>query len=240
MVSPTPFQDTSARLILLADRYDDSRQMYAEHLRLSAIEVDETVDGREALAMAISRRPDLVVTETRLLGIDGYQLCRLLRDDVTTCLTPIVVVTADVSPTDVEKARNSGADAILLKPCLPEALLAEVRRLIQRSKELRQQSDSLRAKAATQLDRAAAVQERLRMSERRLLSRAFARHDTKAPPIAPPALECPNCGRPLIYDRSHLGGASRRHREQWDYYVCPSACGSFQYRQRTHKLRHVM
>jgi CheY-like chemotaxis protein len=213
--------------------------MYAEYLRLSAIDVDETVDGREALAMAISRRPDLVVTETRLLGIGGYALCRLLHDDVTTCLTPVIVVTADVYPTDLERARDSGADAILLKPCLPETLLAEVRRLLQRSRELRQHADGLRARAATQLNRAAAIQERMRMGERRLLSRALARHDTKTPPIAPPALVCPNCGRSLIYDRSHLGGVSERHPEQWDYYRCPSSCGSFQYRQRTRKLRQV-
>jgi hypothetical protein len=43
----------------------------------------------------------------------------------------------------------------------------------------------------------------------------------------------------LTYERSHIGGVSERNSEQWDYYECPSGCGTFQYRQRTRKLRRV-
>jgi len=52
-------------------------------------------------------------------------------------------------------------------------------------------------------------------------------------------LVCPNCDRALQYVRSHVGGVSARLSEQWDYYTCHGACGTFQYRQRTRRLRQV-
>ena len=52
-------------------------------------------------------------------------------------------------------------------------------------------------------------------------------------------LVCPSCDQALKYLRSHIGGVSARHLEQWDYFECPAGCGSFQYRERTKKLRKV-
>ena len=54
-----------------------------------------------------------------------------------------------------------------------------------------------------------------------------------------PELVCPVCNRWLTYEHSHVGGVGDRHPEQWDYYVCSGSCGTFQYRQRTRKLRRV-
>ena len=83
------------RLALLVDRDQDTRHMYAEHLKLGNWRVDEAGDGREALAKAIALRPDVIVTETRLPGIDGVSLCDLLRRDLATSTIPIVVVTGE-------------------------------------------------------------------------------------------------------------------------------------------------
>jgi hypothetical protein len=55
----------------------------------------------------------------------------------------------------------------------------------------------------------------------------------------PPPLVCPACDRALQYVRSHVGGVSERLPEQWDYYTCHGACGTFQYRQRTRRVRRV-
>jgi hypothetical protein len=78
-----------------------------------------------------------------------------------------------------------------------------------------------------------------RVHRRPTLKKAHHRGDTIAPPIPPPTLLCPSCDRPLTYRRSHVGGVSSRHSEQWDYYDCVSRCGTFQYRARTRKLRKV-
>jgi hypothetical protein len=75
--------------------------------------------------------------------------------------------------------------------------------------------------------------------QRVTLSRAHEHRDTTLPPAPPPTLVCPACDRPLRYMRSHIGGVSERHREQWDYFECARGCGTFQYRQRTRKIRRV-
>jgi hypothetical protein len=72
-----------------------------------------------------------------------------------------------------------------------------------------------------------------------MLSRTLHRHDTTSPAIAPPSLICPQCDQPLAYQRSHVGGVSEKHPEQWDYFQCQAGCGTFQYRERTRKLRKV-
>jgi len=72
-----------------------------------------------------------------------------------------------------------------------------------------------------------------------MLSRVHERRATSVPPLAPPALVCPACDAPMTYVTSRIGGVSERHPEQWDYFVCEHGCGTFQYRQRTRKLRFV-
>jgi CheY-like chemotaxis protein len=101
-------------MALLVDRDSDTRKMYAEYLRLSSCVIEEAEDGREALAKAISHLPDVIITETRLPGISGFDLCTLLRQDEATCAIPIVVVTGDAFDTDVRRAQMAGADAVLI------------------------------------------------------------------------------------------------------------------------------
>jgi len=74
---------------------------------------------------------------------------------------------------------------------------------------------------------------------RRGLSRSHVRGETAAPPALPPGLICPMCDCQLDYKSSQVGGVSARNAEQWDYFVCERGCGTFQYRQRTRKLRKV-
>lgn len=205
-------------LVLLVDRDDDTREMYAEYLTKAAVSIQQAADGRDALARATAYPPDLVVTETRLPGLDGYELCALLRSDSKTRFTPIVVVTGDGYQTDIAHAHAAGADAVLIKPCLPEVLLAEMHRLVSHSAD-RRGANSRRRKPA--------------------MSRAGKRADTQAPPAAPPVLVCPICNQFLVYQRSHVGEGGERRAEQWDYYGCPTGCGPFQYRQRTQALRRV-
>ena len=121
---------THPPLALLVDRDPDTRHMYAEYLRQACCEIDEAEDGREALVKALTRHPDVIVTETRLPGINGFDLCRVLRDDAQTRDIPIVVVTGDAFDGDRRRAQQSGADLVLTKPCLPEQLANEIRHVI--------------------------------------------------------------------------------------------------------------
>jgi two-component system, cell cycle response regulator DivK len=223
---------------LVVDSDRDSRQMYTEYLQRAAFEVFEAEDGREALAKAISRRPGIIVTETQLPGIDGFHLCELLRADLFTRATPIIVVTADAYPPDLVRAERAGADVVLTKPCLPDQLLATIRQCLEKSAALRERAVAARLNADRQIARAGVRLERSRRI-RKPMSHAFNRHNTVTPALTPPALRCPSCDRPLVYQDSHVGGVSEHHQEQWDYYECSGSCGTFQYRQRTRKLRSL-
>src|SRR5206468_5390259 len=130
-MDPTPLLaawTTHPPLALIVDRDPDTRKLYAEYLKLSACSVEEADDGREALAKAIARQPDVIITETHLPGINGIELCELLRRDSTTRDIPILCVTADAL--NVDRVQTVGADAVLVKPCLPESVLAEIHRLL--------------------------------------------------------------------------------------------------------------
>ncbi len=230
-----------APLALVVDRDDDSLLLYSEFLELNHWRVITAAGGPEALAKAIAERPDVVVSETRLPGFDGLTLSELLRRDCSTAHIPFVFVSSDATSANLARAVAAGALCVLTKPFLPEALLETIERALQRSRELRVKSTAVQATAQTRSARATAVQERVRQQRAAgmTLKKALQRGDTVVPPTPPPALTCPNCDKPLRYVRSHVGGVSVKHREQWDYFECARRCGTFEYRTRTRKLKRV-
>jgi len=239
MIPASGLADLSSTRTLLVDRDADTRQMYAEFLKRGAYEIEEAEDGREALAKALTHPPDIIVTETRLPGITGFDLCRLLRQDSLTRQIPILVVTGDAFDSEIARARQAGADAVLVKPCLPERLAAELLRVLTMSRQTRQ-SAATHAGTPDLVTPFSELRRRLNGDERRaMLCRVHRRGETTTPPTPAPALVCPTCDQPLRYLSSFVGGVSALHPEQWDYYECSGGCGSFQYRQRTRKLRRA-
>jgi CheY-like chemotaxis protein len=202
--------------------------MYAAGLALSGWVVDGVTDGREALAKAISYRPAAIVTETRVPRLDGFELCRLLRSDPDTQQIPILVVTGDAEERRLAAAKAAGADRVLFKPCLPDELARAIGATLNTVRDGRSRQVVTAHSAASKL-----------MSSAHSQSKRYQRSETTAPPSRPPELLCPRCDHPLMYEKSHVGGVSARHSEQWDSYECPSGCGRFQYRQRTRKLREA-
>ena len=240
--APSALWTSHPPLALLVDRDADTRRMYAGFLTATAgYTVEEAEDGREALAKAIAIHPDIVITETRLPGMNGFALCDLLRADKTTNDIAVVFVTGDAFQKDIREAEAAGADAVLIKPCLPDTLLTEIRRLLQQSTELRARARATSERIRAQIDQSERLlaQSDAHFFRRQTLIRQHNRRETVTPPNAPPSLFCPNCDHSLNYVRSHVGGVNASHAEQWDYFECPSGCGTFQYRQRTRKLRSV-
>ncbi|MFD7551866.1 response regulator transcription factor [Streptomyces sp. NPDC059578] len=87
-------------------------------------------DGRAALDRARTARPDLVVLDVMLPGIDGLDICRILRAESD---VPILLVTARTTEEDILLGLDLGADDYLTKPCSPRELAARVRALLRRS-----------------------------------------------------------------------------------------------------------
>jgi CheY-like chemotaxis protein len=126
-------QASSLPRVLIADGDEDTRDLYEAFLMQRRYAVEQAANGQEALAQATINPPDIIVTETLLRGIDGYCLCELLRAGGATRTVPIVVLTADARPASLERARKSGADIAITKPCLPEVLLREIEQARQKS-----------------------------------------------------------------------------------------------------------
>ena len=121
-------------LILVVDDYADNREMYSAYLRFRGLEVVEAANGTEALDHAFERRPDLVVMDLSLPGVDGWQATRLLKADVRTKDIPVIAVTGHALAGAPERAAEAGCDGFLTKPCLPEDLLREIRRMLERGR----------------------------------------------------------------------------------------------------------
>jgi CheY-like chemotaxis protein len=220
---------TERARILVVDPDEDTRTMYREWFQLCGCEIVEATDGRDGLAEALTRPPALVVSEIRLPFIDGCALCEILRRDHATRRVPILVVTSEVRTAELTRAKIAGASAILLKPATPETMLAETRRLLGDTPD----SPDVATPIAVDADVATP-----RMGQRRL-SKSWARLSTTTPPLAPPTAICPSCDRRLTYRQSHVGGVNERQPEQWDWFVCPASCGTFEYRHRTRSLRRL-
>jgi two-component system cell cycle response regulator DivK len=113
---------------LIVDRDADTRRMYAQYLELASWVAEEAAQGDAALTLAFTRRHDVIVIANRVGFISGHDLCRMLKHDPATSMTPIVFVTSDAFKADVVRARHAGAAVVLSKPCLPERLLLELNR----------------------------------------------------------------------------------------------------------------
>src|SRR5256885_11982973 len=125
-LQPTPER---APLILVVDPDPEARRLCREALRSTPFEFEDAADGRDALIKAIEGRPTVVITDSALPFIDGCTLCGLLRRDVATRDSGILMLTADALPALTERAVALGADSVLLKPCPPEMLVREVQRI---------------------------------------------------------------------------------------------------------------
>jgi len=119
-----------APLILVVDDYQDAREMYAEYLQFSGFRVAEARNGNEAVTQAFSLRPDLILMDLSLPGMDGWEATRVLKADDRTRHIPVVALTGHALAGASEGARKAGCDSFVTKPCLPDDLVVEVRRML--------------------------------------------------------------------------------------------------------------
>jgi CheY-like chemotaxis protein len=117
-------------LILVVDDYEDAREMYAEYLRFCGFRVAEARNGNEALEQAFSLMPDLILMDLSLPGMDGWEATRQLKADPRTARIPVVALTGHALAGASEGAKKAGCDSFVTKPCLPDDLVVEVRRML--------------------------------------------------------------------------------------------------------------
>jgi len=121
---------TQGPRVLLVDDYPDAREMYSEYLAFSGFQVVEAGNGMEALQRALDDKPDIILMDLSLPVMDGWEATRRLKADDRTAHIPIVALTGHALAGLSEGARRAGCDAFVTKPCLPEDLVKEIKRVL--------------------------------------------------------------------------------------------------------------
>jgi two-component system, cell cycle response regulator DivK len=118
--------------ILVVEDQQDNRQILRDLLTSADFEVIEAVDGEAGLAAAAAHKPDLILMDVQLPGIDGYEATRRLKGDAVLRDVPVIAVTAHALSGAEEEARDAGCDGYISKPISPRQLLAKVREYLSR------------------------------------------------------------------------------------------------------------
>jgi CheY-like chemotaxis protein len=131
-VAPAPVAKADgAPMVLVVDDYEDAREMYAEYLQYSGFRVAEARTGVEALEKAFELLPAVILMDLSLPVMDGWEATRRLKADARTKAIPVVALTGHALAGHSEGAKKAGCDAFVTKPCLPDQLVLEVRKVLE-------------------------------------------------------------------------------------------------------------
>ena len=118
--------------ILLVDDYPDALEVWSLYLRSRGYDVMTAENGLDAVARAHDHLPDLIVLDLELPGISGFEAAVQLRMSDDTSGIPLIAATGYSHTRQLDRARESGFDSIVIKPFEPWALVAEIERLLRR------------------------------------------------------------------------------------------------------------
>ena len=121
--------------ILVVEDEEDILELVRYNLEKEGYEVTCVTSGEDGLTVARSRLPDLVVLDLMLPGVDGLDVCKLLKTDPKTRHIPIVILTARSEEADIVTGLELGAHDYVTKPFSPRVLIARVRAVLRRRSE---------------------------------------------------------------------------------------------------------
>jgi DNA-binding response OmpR family regulator len=120
-----------AKRILIVDDEPLVIKLLATRLEASNYEVISAEDGREGLEKARSEKPDLVIVDLMLPGMNGYEICSQLKSDNVFSGIPVIVITGSTDKKDRKLAEEASADAYIIKPFDREVLLSKIEELLE-------------------------------------------------------------------------------------------------------------
>ena len=116
-----------SKRILIVEDQEDNRKILRDLLTSAGFAPLEATTGEEGVTLAERERPDLILMDIQLPGLDGYEATRRIKAIPALRQIPIIAVTSYALSGDDVKAREAGCDAYVTKPFSPRALLAKVR-----------------------------------------------------------------------------------------------------------------
>lgn len=123
------------RRILVVEDEEDILELISYNLAKENFAVHGVRSGEEAIEYVLSHVPDLVLLDLMLPGMDGFQVCRRLKNYVTSQHVPVVIVTAKGEEADIVTGLELGADDYITKPFSPKILVARVNAVLRRHEE---------------------------------------------------------------------------------------------------------
>jgi len=118
-------------LVLIVEDDPGTRLMYIQHLNDCGFRTADAHNGHQALAKAQELRPNAVLTDLAVPGMDGFEFCRALQRSDQTRAIPILAVTGHSEYLDQpQRFRQAGISQVLTKPCSPDVIAEELRRLL--------------------------------------------------------------------------------------------------------------
>ena len=122
--------------ILIVEDEEDILELVKYNLAKEGYRVVGTTSGEDALKLARLNQPDLMILDLMLPGLDGLEVCKILKNEPKTSHIPIIMLTAKGEESDIVTGLEVGADDYIPKPFSPKVLIARVRAVIRRkSKE---------------------------------------------------------------------------------------------------------
>ena len=121
--------------ILVVDDERNILELISYHLTKEGYSVTEMLEGDTVPQKAKALMPDLVVLDLMLPGIDGLEVCRLLKKDPQTQYIPVIILTAKGDEADIVSGLEVGADDYVTKPFSPKVLVARVRAVLRRKQK---------------------------------------------------------------------------------------------------------
>jgi DNA-binding response OmpR family regulator len=119
--------------ILVAEDERDIRELVGFTLRFAGFEVVLAENGAEAIERATADQPDLILLDVRMPKMSGYEVCRRLKENPSTCEIPVVFLSAKGQEREIEQGLDSGAIEYIVKPFAPDELTDRVRDILQRA-----------------------------------------------------------------------------------------------------------
>jgi CheY-like chemotaxis protein len=116
-------------VVLVVDDHEDTRQMSVLVLRSQGFDARAAAGGQDAFTLASEDVPDVIVTDLAMPDGDGWDLIQRLSADERTRHIPVVMLTACATEAVRERAAREGVESFFFKPCPPDVLAAEIRRL---------------------------------------------------------------------------------------------------------------
>jgi two-component system, cell cycle response regulator DivK len=118
------------RCVLIVEDDPNSQYVYGVFLEHKGFRVLSAGTGDEGVRLAREERPDVILMDISIPGLDGWSATEALKAEPGTASIPVIAITAHAFPEDRERARTVGCDGFLTKPCDPKQVVEEILRIM--------------------------------------------------------------------------------------------------------------